>query len=496
MVLLLLPFLLVSLLVPVPGLAETGSQKFDGGEEMKKGDQAISAGELTAAVRYYTNAVEADPKSPLPYNKRATAYMQRKENEKALRDLNKALETDNTFLSARTNRIRLQRSMCKYTGAQADVETLLEMKPGQKTALAEQESIAKGKASMDTANSMLQSDIPINKQPKVNQDAVLRLVDSVLNVSPECVEARLIQVNMKFASNDFGGVISETGRILKAEPGNMQALLMRGRAYLHLNDNELALRHFREALKFDPEHTAIKKEYRRLKDLEKKSSKAKEAAERGVWADAVEHYNAALEVFPELELPNLQFHKALCSAYLKLRKPTEAVAACSKFLASAPSDVDTLKARAEAYILADDWRGAMGDAQEARQHAQQDRSVLELLQRIERGEKTASRKDYYKVLGVDKLSANAAQIKKAYKQLALKWHPDKNQANIEEAENMFREVAEAYGVLGDEDQRGRYDRGEDMNDPQGGGGGGGHPFGQGGHPFGGGGGQRFHFNFQ
>jgi cytochrome c-type biogenesis protein CcmH/NrfG len=83
-------------------------------------------------------------------------------------------------------------------------------------------------------------------------------------------------------------VVSETGRVLKAEPGNMHALMMRGRSYLHLNDFELAMRHFREALKFDPEHDAIKKEYRRVKSLEKKAKTGKEAMERSQWQAAVE----------------------------------------------------------------------------------------------------------------------------------------------------------------------------------------------------------------
>jgi tetratricopeptide (TPR) repeat protein len=88
--------------------------------------------------------------------------------------------------------------------------------------------------------------------------------------------------------NKYSGVVSETGRVLKAEPGNMQALMMRGRSYLYLNDFELAMRHFREALKFDPEHDAIKKEYRRVKSLEKKAKAGKEAMERSQWQAAAE----------------------------------------------------------------------------------------------------------------------------------------------------------------------------------------------------------------
>ena len=63
----------------------------------------------------------------------------------------------------------------------------------------------------------------------------------------------------------------------------------------------------------------------------------------------------------------------------------------------------------------------------------------------QRAEKSKKRKDWYKVLGVDK-SANSAEIKKAYKKLALKYHPDKNQDNPKEAEAKFQEVAAAYEV--------------------------------------------------
>jgi tetratricopeptide (TPR) repeat protein len=128
------------------------------------------------------------------------------------------------------------------------------------------------------------------------------------------------------------GVVSETGRILKAEPGNMQALLMRGRSYLHLDDQELAMRHFREALRFDPEHDAIKKEYRRVKSLEKKAKNGKEAMEKGQWQQAVEAFTEALAIFPELEVANVEFHKSLGKAFLKLRKPDEAVEVRSRSL--------------------------------------------------------------------------------------------------------------------------------------------------------------------
>eukprot|EP00484_Ammonia_sp_Unknown_P000509 CAMPEP_0197022772 /NCGR_PEP_ID=MMETSP1384-20130603/3586_1 /TAXON_ID=29189 /ORGANISM="Ammonia sp." /LENGTH=330 /DNA_ID=CAMNT_0042450875 /DNA_START=32 /DNA_END=1024 /DNA_ORIENTATION=+ len=70
-------------------------------------------------------------------------------------------------------------------------------------------------------------------------------------------------------------------------------------------------------------------------------------------------------------------------------------------------------------------------------------------------------KDYYKILGVDR-NATPDQIKKAYRKLAMKWHPDKNPENKEEAEQKFKEIGEAYSILSDEQKRKTYDQfGED-----------------------------------
>ena len=142
--------------------------------------------------------------------------------------------------------------------------------------------------------------------------------------------------------------------------------------------------------------------------------------------------------------------------------------------------------------------------------------------------KKSKRKDYYKILGVEK-DAGDNEIKKAYRKLAIIWHPDKNPEN-EEAAEKFKEIGEAYETLSDAQKRERYDSGEDLIDPsemfggmgghggmggfpmgaggidpemlfnfmnqtQGGGGGGGGPTfsfstGGGGSPFGGGGGRQ------
>jgi molecular chaperone DnaJ len=83
---------------------------------------------------------------------------------------------------------------------------------------------------------------------------------------------------------------------------------------------------------------------------------------------------------------------------------------------------------------------------------------------------TMARRGYYEVLGVDK-DASPEEIKRTYRKLAIQYHPDKNPGDPQ-AEEKFKELAEAYQVLGDPDKRAQYDR----FGPQGPGIGGGSPF--------------------
>src|SRR5689334_105932 len=88
-------------------------------------------------------------------------------------------------------------------------------------------------------------------------------------------------------------------------------------------------------------------------------------------------------------------------------------------------------------------------------------------------------RDYYDILGVKK-NAGEDEIKKAYRALAKKFHPDKNKGN-KDAENKFKEISEAYAVLSDSEKRGQYDRlGREAFS------GGPNPFAGGQNPFGGG----------
>lgn len=108
------------------------------------------------------------------------------------------------------------------------------------------------------------------------------------------------------------------------------------------------------------------------------------------------------------------------------------------------------------------------------------RDLKKKKQKAEVALKRSKRKDLYKILGVTQ-DATDAQIKTAYRKMALKWHPDRHTDKGEEekkqAETTFKTIGEAYEVLSNPEKKARYDEGvevEDLDNPHAGAGGGGH----------------------
>ena len=154
--------------------------------------------------------------------------------------------------------------------------------------------------------------------------------------------------------------------------------------------------------------------------------------------------------------------------------------------------------RAEAWMAEDEYDEAVNDYRRALELDEDYSRAKEGLQTAQKRQKQASKRDYYKILGVRR-NANKREINKAYRKLAQKWHPDNFQDETEKksAEKKFMDIAAAKEVLSDEEMRQKFDRGEDPLDPEdqqsrnnpf-------HGF-HGGHPFGGGGpGGGFQFKF-
>jgi len=113
------------------------------------------------------------------------------------------------------------------------------------------------------------------------------------------------------------------------------------------------------------------------------------------------------------------------------------------------SDAEILVSRAEAHILNENYEAALADFQLAHESEDSNR-VNDGIKRVQKLIKQSKKRDYYKILGVRR-TANKAEILRAYRKLAIKWHPDKYEGDDKKkAEKMFIDIAAAKEVLTDQ----------------------------------------------
>ncbi|PSN47553.1 DnaJ subfamily C member 7 [Blattella germanica] len=175
---------------------------------------------------------------------------------------------------------------------------------------------------------------------------------------------------------------------------------------------------------------------------------------------AFSHFQHVLKLAPD--------HQKAMDIY-KLGRLNEAVVDCSNALELDETYLKALLRRAKCYMDLNDFEEAVRDYEKALK-MDKSRENKRLLQEAKLALKKSKRKDYYKILGVDK-NASTDEIKKAYRKRALVHHPDRH-ANAsdgekKEQEKKFKEVGEAYGILSDPKKRARYDNGQDLEDMEG-----------------------------
>jgi len=239
--------------------------------------------------------------------------------------------------------------------------------------------------------------------------------------------------------------------------------VLRAHAYLGLGNVDNCKRDVGAVLRSDPEHGAAKALHRKLKKFGKGLGEAEQLEQARQWAAAANKYSAAAKLF-DPPPPVTQLALGLCRCQARLKKGAEAAHWCGVLHRSNSADLESLFLYTDALVMnGDDHKALQALRTAQRQHPRNPR-IHQKVDALERAIKRKSKVDHYKVLGVSR-SASARDIKRKYHELARKWHPDKNPDDKDEAEAMFKKIARAHEVLSDADTRARYDRGEDVDDP-------------------------------
>ncbi|GBG26359.1 DnaJ-like subfamily C member 3 [Hondaea fermentalgiana] len=438
------------------------------GKLRSDGDDAMMKKQYAEALALYSEAISVEPNNEKNYYKRYKVHDKTGKHKAALEDIDHALEIKPDYLSAIGFRARTLMSLGRCMEAVEDFGRLLKAKPTHGDAKKLLPKARECARELGTGEQFMRQ--------RNYAGAEKKFTDVMDNVGTSA-HVKQLRAEARFRQGKFYESIADAGEVLKADPDNQEALLLRGRGYYLVGDHEMALRHFREGLKKDPEHVATKEALRKVQKLEKLNKDADAAVARGTTQslkDAASLYAEAVKVDPEHREFNKKISTKLCAVHARLKQVKEAKLICEQAIRFDKNGIEPYVSLAELLSsMAEetpDFEEAVRAWHRAAEVEHDNRKVRDGLHRAEVALKQSKQKNYYKILGVAR-NADGGTIKKAYRKLAKETHPDRHGEKTEEERKLLQEkfelIAESYEVLSDDELRAKYDRGEDVFENQG-----------------------------
>ncbi|PBP26544.1 tetratricopeptide [Diplocarpon rosae] len=421
------------------------------------GNKFYKAKEYKKAIEEYTKAVQAVPSSATYLSNRAAAYISNGQYVNALDDCTRAdeLDPDNAKILLRLARIytslgRPKDALDTYARIQppASAKDIAPAKAMLQHIAVAEDALKNGTTGSMALHALDQAEKLLGLgAPKPRKWQLMR------------GEAYLKMGNV----NALGDAQNVAMSLLRSNNADPEALVLRGRALYAQGDNEKAIQHFRKALNCDPDYKDAVKYLRIVQKLDRMKGEGNADYKAGRWQAAIDKYSEALEVDPLNKGTNSKLlqNRALCRN--RLKDYVGAIEDCERAIALDPSYTKAKKTKATALGQSGNWEQAVRELKELQEQDPSDGSIAKEVRNAELELKKSKRKDYYKILGVEK-DADENMIKKAYRKAAIIHHPDKNRDD-EDAAERFKDIGEAYETLSDPEKRARYDSGEDLVDP-------------------------------
>ena len=340
----------------------------------------------------------------------------------ALSDITKALELDPTNIDYRIQKAKLLKSLGQCDRAVIEYQ---QISPQEATTADNVQTLIQEAMECDQVITQAQKSLL-----EEDYKSAVHYFTLAMKYVEQASDLMLQKSSASLMTGDYYGVISDTGQILKQYPQHLEAYRLRGMAYFWLNEHDLAIKHFREGLKSDPEHKGCKEGHKLVKKIDKKKKKADEAFAARKYDDAVKLYTEAILIQPNHYNFIRPTKMLIIQAFSKNNKHPEAIKYAEE-LVEEEETLDALWALGDAYTSAEKYedalrifRKALEDAPDAADN-EQTKKAKQKVQEAEVALKQSKEKNYYKILGLQR-TATTKEIKKAYRELAMIWHPDKN----------------------------------------------------------------------
>ncbi|XP_051571537.1 dnaJ homolog subfamily C member 7-like isoform X2 [Myxocyprinus asiaticus] len=371
------------------------------------------------AFNFYTKAIDLCPKNASYYGNRAATLMMLSRYREALEDSQQAVRLDDTFMKLKT------------------AESILEYER--------------------------MAEISFEKR---DFRMVLFCMDRALESASAGHRFKVLKAECLALLGRYPEAQSVASDILRMDSTNGDALYVRGLCLYYEDCIDKAVQFFIQALRMAPDHEKARLACRNAKALKAKKDEGNKAFKEGSYEEAYDLYSEALTIDPNNIKTNAKLYCNRATVGSKLNKLEQAVEDCTKAIKLDESYIKAYLRRAQCYMDKQQYEEAVRDYEKVYQ-TEKTKEHKNLLKNAQLELKKSKRKDYYKVLGVDK-NATEDEIKKAYRKRALMHHPDRHSgasAEVQkEEEKKFKEVGEAFTVLSDPKKKSRYDSGHDLED--------------------------------
>lgn len=386
-------------------------------------------------------ALEISPNSSVYLSNRAAAYMAANQYLAALEDCERARELDPTNTKIMYRLARILTALGRPTDAldvlsrieppasatdRAAAEKMLRFVSQAEEALSQDRGVSMVLFCLDQARQLLGQGV---KEPR--------------KWTLMTAEAQLKMGN----DNSYGKAQDIAISMLRVNSQDPDALMIRARAFYGMGDTDQALKLLKMCLGLDPDMKAAIKLLRTVQKLVRTKEEGNTAFKARDYRRAIDLWGEALTVDPKNKDQNAKILQNRAQAYINLKEYDNAVADCNEALRLDPGYLKAQKMRAKAHGGAGNWEEAVRDYKAVAESNPTEKGIQEEIRKAEFELKKAQRKDYYKILGVSK-DAGEQEIKKAYRKMAIQYHPDKNRDG-DAGDEKFKEIGEAYETLSD-----------------------------------------------
>lgn len=427
--------------------------------ELKKenGNQLFKIKQYKTALPLYTEAIDLCPEIAAYYGNRAACYIMLNRFIEALEDSRKSVQLDPEFVKGYIRILKCSIALGDVMAAEQAIKKVKELDPHSTAITNEIRSYEKLKQYENEAAKAYE---------KKDFRKVVYCMDRCLDCAPTCAHYKIQKAECLVFLGRLQEAQELANTILHIDKSNADAIYVRGICLYYEDNIESSTNHFMQVLRLAPDHKKAMNIFKKAKSLKKKKEEGNDMFKSGKLQDAYRIYTEALTIDPLNKKINSKIYLNRAIVLSRLNKLKEAIADCTSALVLEETYLKALLRRAKCYSDLGEYEESVKDYEKVCT-MEKSKENKKLLQDAKLALKRSKRKDYYKILGVDR-NASEDDIKKAYRKRALVHHPDRHASASDnekkEQEKKFKELGEAYGILSDPKKKARYDSGQDMDD--------------------------------